>query len=185
MRPYDYTTDVSTKTCRTSEDILASDYLHRSNMASTKGRIVADLMMNHVLFDISDINKNKKYIRNVDGASYRCQAEVKDNVVTCKCKGVLAVPSPTIDGEPEQPVLKGEWWLVDSGCGHDLLASKKSKDLPITDMSHDTTTFCTANGITNSESVATSFVPEISQTVSSNLLESTPSALPIGRRCVE
>ena len=75
--------------------------------------------------------------------------------------------------------------MLDSGCGHDLIAEADvaSAAYP-TDRSGPATVFQTASGRDESRVHATICIDEIDEHVRAFVLPSTPAALSIGRRCL-
>ena len=76
-------------------------------------------------------------------------------------------------------------WLVDSGCGHDLISRKEveSSDLDCEDCP-DHVRFSTANGSTTARQVAPLFIDELGCNVSPYVLPSTPAVVSMGKRCM-
>ena len=76
-------------------------------------------------------------------------------------------------------------WLMDTGCGHDLIGRAKAKSLGVDIVKDDDEiVFQTANGSTTSD-VAKIVVDELDETGEPRVLDETPTVLSIGRRCMK
>ena len=94
-------------------------------------------------------------------------------------------PHPSSQAAAAKPEAKVDLWLVDTGCGHDLISEsdvlklkkwvKKAK-FPIT--------FITANGTTHADKVVELFVKEFGETIEPYLLKSSPAVVSVGFRCM-
>jgi hypothetical protein len=79
---------------------------------------------------------------------------------------------------------KGKW-LLDAGCGHDLISQKMAGNGPVRRLENDETiAFATANGRITTEIVAPMFCEELKDLVEPLVLPDTPAVLSIGRRCM-
>jgi hypothetical protein len=79
---------------------------------------------------------------------------------------------------------KGEW-LLDTGCGHDLISQKMVGNGPVRRLDNDEIiSFATANGRITTEIVAPMFCEELKDLVEPLVLPDTPAVLSIGRRCM-
>ena len=77
-------------------------------------------------------------------------------------------------------------WLMDTGCGHDLIGRAKAKSLGVDIIQgDDEIVFSTANGSTSTSDVAEIVVGELDETVKPHVLDETPTVLSIGRRCMK
>jgi len=77
-------------------------------------------------------------------------------------------------------------WLIDTGCGHDLVARSAIKQISAhIGRSPFPLTFVTANGSTKTGQDILMRLPELRQSVSPYVLESTPSVLSVGMRCMK
>ena len=76
-------------------------------------------------------------------------------------------------------------WLVDSGCGHDLISrgEVESSGLDCEDC-QDHVRFSTANGSATARQVAPLFIDELGCNVSPYVLPSTPAVVSMGKRCM-
>ena len=86
----------------------------------------------------------------------------------------------------EVPPDVAKWWLMDTGCGHDLVGQKAIKDYsrycrPV----KKSVTFNTAGGPSPTKQVISITVEELSQASEPCVLKSTPSVLSIGERCMD
>lgn len=76
-------------------------------------------------------------------------------------------------------------WLMDTGCGHDLLGRAKAKFLGVdTTPENDEIVFQSRNGITSTSHTAKCYVEELKETVQPFVLEETPPVLSIGCWCM-
>ncbi len=77
-------------------------------------------------------------------------------------------------------------WLIDTGCGHDLLSRKdmlalKAKPCQVTPL-----TFETAGGLVTTDLGASVWINEFEEAVKPHVLQKeTPSVLSVGARCME
>jgi hypothetical protein len=79
---------------------------------------------------------------------------------------------------------KGKW-LLDTGCGHDLVSQKMVGNGPMRKLDSDEViSFATANGRITTEIVAPMFCEELKDLVEPLVLPDTPAVLSIGRRCM-
>ena len=77
-------------------------------------------------------------------------------------------------------------WLMDTGCGHDLIGRAKAKSLGVEiEKDDDEIVFQTANGSTSTSDVAKIVVDELDETVEPHVLDETPTVLSVGRRCMK
>ena len=77
-------------------------------------------------------------------------------------------------------------WLMDTGCGHDLIGRAKAKSLGVDIVKDDDEiVFQTANGSTSTSDVAKIVVDELDETVEPHVLDETPTVLSIGKRCMK
>ena len=83
-------------------------------------------------------------------------------------------------------ISKRAKWLMDTGCGHDLIGRAKAKSLGF-DIAQgdDEIVFQTANGSTSTSDVAEIVVDKLDKTVKPHVLDETPAVLSIGRRCMK
>ena len=76
-------------------------------------------------------------------------------------------------------------WLMDTGCGHDLVGKHEVPSWMQSFPSQSPVLFNTANGLTNASEQVAFDVPSLNGKVQPYLLNSTPAVLSIGRRCAE
>ena len=77
-------------------------------------------------------------------------------------------------------------WLIDTGCGHDLISRKDLQSLAVKiTASLNPLTFNTANGQTVSTEAAHLYNKELKEELLPHVLSSTPPVLSVGRRCME
>ena len=75
-------------------------------------------------------------------------------------------------------------WMLDSGCGCDLVSAESIAKLRkfIKKSKHEKV-FATANGLTIADEEISMFIPELDETVTAMILESTLDVLSLGYRC--
>ena len=77
-------------------------------------------------------------------------------------------------------------WLVDTGCGYDLVSKREVVLMKrCVEKAKHTITFHTANGPTVTEDVANVYVKELDERITPYILNNTPPALTVGYRCME
>ena len=77
-------------------------------------------------------------------------------------------------------------WLMDTGCGHDLLSDAQAKKLGARlRPASEEVSLQTANGVTTPQHEAPLRIAELHEDVVPLILNSTPAVLSIGRRCME
>ena len=77
-------------------------------------------------------------------------------------------------------------WLMDTGCGYDLISRDHVSRFPTGDQASELDiSLDTANGSVPVEHEVSFRVPELAENVSAIVLQSTPPVLSIGRRCME
>ena len=74
-------------------------------------------------------------------------------------------------------------WLVDSGCGHDLLSRKEVADAELDQSPCEPARFNTAGGPTTATTVAPLYIEELRGNIQPYVLSSTPAVVSMGRRC--
>ena len=86
--------------------------------------------------------------------------------------------------QPE--ILKTQMkFIMDTGCGHDLVSQDKVTRNDLESFVGDKTMhFQTANGTTDSDIVARFSTNCFNEPVEAHILESAPSVLSVGRRCI-
>ena len=79
-----------------------------------------------------------------------------------------------------------ELWLVDTGCGSDLIDKYEIRNLKqFVTRAVKTITFVTANGRTTATDVARLFVEEFGEEIQPYILDSTPAVVSVGLRCMK
>ena len=79
----------------------------------------------------------------------------------------------------------GHQWIMDTGCGSDLISRAKVEDHKLRRSKAKTPVqFQTANGNTKGMEVVTMNIVEFDESVEPYVLPNTPSVLSIGRRCM-
>ena len=75
-------------------------------------------------------------------------------------------------------------WLVDSGCGHDLISKREVRESNLDQESCETPVgFNTANGSTVAHNVAPLYIDELDCNIAPYVLPSTPAVVSMGKRC--
>ena len=77
-------------------------------------------------------------------------------------------------------------WLMDTGCGHDLIDEKYIAGYPVeTLIAEHAPTFSTANGRITATMVSPMYSEILQETIRPYVLPETPPVLTIGKRCME
>ena len=85
-----------------------------------------------------------------------------------------------------KPVASVELWLVDTGCGHDLISKADIAKLKkFIRQAERPITFITANGQTYANEVVDVFLQEFGDKISPYILNNTPAVVSVGFRCME
>ena len=90
--------------------------------------------------------------------------------------------------QPAQAAGKAsvELWLVDTGCGSDLIDKYEVRNLKrFVTRAAKPITFVTANGRTSANDVARLFVEEFGEQIQPYILDSTPAVVSVGLRCAK
>ncbi len=112
------------------------------------------------------------------GVSIAAIAERRADVIHART--ALAAGIKTKDAE----LIKS--WLIDTGCGHDLVNRKDLKKIAAKLMlSLTPLTFNTANGKTKATQQAQLYCKELKEHLQPHVLESTPPVLSVGKRCMD
>ncbi len=83
-------------------------------------------------------------------------------------------------------VKKKMKFIMDTGCGYDLISQRKAQELGIpTSEGNDRMVFMTANGITETKEVANCTVDSFSEVAKPFVLEQTPAVFSVGMRCMK
>ncbi len=85
---------------------------------------------------------------------------------------------------PHKPWSPVKRWLVDTGCGNDLISKAHVGDLE-TKQSKRPMLFHTANGDISALKELPLYIPQIKEHISPYVLDKTPSVLSVGARCVD
>ena len=86
-----------------------------------------------------------------------------------------------------QPVIlrKKIKFLMDTGCGHDLISQKKIEKHNLeTLVTPEAISFQTANGVTDTDLVSNFQTESFKEPINAYVLDDTPSVLSIGKRCM-
>ena len=92
----------------------------------------------------------------------------------------LCMPAPEYVGQPVR-------FILDTGCGHDLISRQKVEAMSGV-ISHDDEggmSFMTANGVTQTQEVMNFRPRELSQDSKAYVLEERPAVLSVGKKCME
>ena len=86
-----------------------------------------------------------------------------------------------------QPVLlrKKIKFLMDTGCGHDLIAQKKIEKHNLeTLVTPEPISFQTGNGVTDTDLLSNFQTESFKEPINAYVLDDTPSVLSVGKRCM-
>ena len=76
-------------------------------------------------------------------------------------------------------------FILDSGSGHDLIATRKVERMGLTTYQDDAVNFHTANGVTVSTSKVDLDFDAFEETANVHVLQDTPSVISMGKRCMD
>ena len=77
-------------------------------------------------------------------------------------------------------------FIMDTGCGYDLISRRKAKELDLDVLEgDDRMVFLTANGITETREVAKYSVDSFQEEAKPFVLEQAPAVLSVGMRCMK
>jgi len=91
-----------------------------------------------------------------------------------------------LPGAAKRVVRTVSSWLVDTGCGHDLISKHEVSEcgFPL-QRARQELTFNTANGNTTATSVTNIPCEELDGFICPHVLDSTPAVISVGRRCMK
>ena len=173
--PYQYVY-VDEKKFKSSDHRELSAYQVQRSLIRAKilREVVDDIYKRHYFPVTKESSIMFEYDRNKD--------EIKESAVDWKKqhgmpKNVFAMSTC---------ISKRVKWLMDTGCGHDLIGRAKAKSLGVEiEKDDDEIVFQTANGSTSTSDVAKIVVDELDETVEPHVLDETPTVLSVGRRCMK
>ena len=109
-----------------------------------------------------------------------------DVLVRDQRRTIVHHPHPIVVAKGKRPTASIKYWLADTGCGYDLVATKHvAKFTGKTKQSDNPIMFNTANGNTYATTDILLRVEELDEDVEPYVLDSTPAVLSVGRRCVD
>ena len=134
-----------------------------------------DFGEHHVLGDIVEAGLvNSTYEGSTDGMFVE-----KDGIVTC----IQNNPQICLHAKPTRKYYV-KLWLVDTGCGHDLVSLKSVRELEnMFKTGGSEVVFATANGSTPAKGRVKLQVPGLDEIINRYILADTPAVLSVGRRC--
>ena len=97
-------------------------------------------------------------------------------------------PDGEANAQPAKAAGKAnvDLWLVDTGCGSDLIEKSEIRNLkPFVAHAAKTITFHTANGPTTATEIVRLFVEEFGEEIKPYILDSTPAVVSVGLRCMK
>ncbi len=159
-----------------------------------------DVQIQGVVTDLDEMEFN--FVDSRSAWVYESPDHVVDEVLTSRNpeKGLHAISAATVSGtsisaasvkiEPSRdehvPPLPTALWLMDTGCGHDLINDRMTGDFTVRTLKKSSRImFSTANGRIESHNVVPLYCSELAQLVHPYLLHDTPPVLSIGKRCME
>ena len=125
----------------------------------------------------------EEQLRKRESLSQACDAKIR-KAAAKRAKG----------GPAEKPMVMASakagssvnLWLIDTGCGHDLVSRHEIKTLKKwIKRAERPITFITANGNTDATEAIRMFVEEFGEDIEPYVLENTPAVLFVGFRCME
>ena len=103
----------------------------------------------------------------------------KDGIVTCLQNN----PQLCLHAKPDRRYYV-KLWLVDTGCGHDLVSLASVRELEnMFKTGGSEVVFATANGSTPAQGRVKLQVPGLDEIINPYILADTPAVLSVGRRC--
>ena len=143
-------------------------------------QVQRSLIRARILEEVDDVYR-KHYFPVIVFEYDRVEDEIKEAVTDWKKQHDL----PKKVFAMSTCISKRVKWLMDTGCGHDLIGRAKAKSLGVDIVKDDDEiVFQTANGSTSTSDVAKIVVDELDETVEPHVLDETPTVLSIGRRCM-
>ena len=95
----------------------------------------------------------------------------------------LKHPALQVGATPDSPIQQ---WLIDTGCGHDLVAIREVRALQaMFRKANIPIMFETPGGKTPGDQCLLLHVGELDETIEPYILASTPAVLSVGKRCLE
>ncbi len=127
------------------------------------------------------------FVDSRDSWTYNSPDDIGEEVSWGRVSTVAAVTSAaTIMTDESVADLPEGLWLMDTGCGHDLINDEMADGLPVKTLKKQSRlVFSTANGRIESRSVVPLLCKELNQLVHPYLLRETPLVLSVGKLCME
>ena len=175
QRPIDIEKRVLSQRGRARRDI-------ETRMAIGRGKVIAQIARGDMTVPNIEVRIHDGEwlvgIVNPEDVSY---IERDGNQMTPKHgQKTLCMPAPEYVGQPVR-------FILDTGCGHDLISRQKVEAMSGV-ISHDDEggmSFMTANGVTQTQEVMNFRPKELNQDSKAYVLEETPAVLSVGKKCME
>ena len=151
-------------------------YKRQVYVSCTDGRLHNEEEANPVL-------KNKDEMMRVVAMSGPSTYYLVPEATEIPCGFSDAKTSPASPSPRGEPVRQ---WMLDSGSGNDLIQESLARKMGATLRNHPSApSLQTANGVVRPEHQVALNIKELDETIELLVLQSTPSVLSLGRRCME
>ena len=135
----------------------------------------------------NDINGRKPEVKVMLGKDIYVEVKWKGNEVVANMvkKNKIKLMRKQTPCASADTSGKSVRFIMDTGCGHDLISQRKVKELDLeTFLDNDGMTFMTANGLTDSNEITMMEHESLGQ-CKLHVLNQTPAVLSIGSRCTK
>ena len=176
--------DVSQSSSKPVDAKTFKTYDHRRHLAySHKKALIRAEIMSEVANDIYRTHKMPMSKERTFTFEYdKEDDEITEGVVQWKRKHGQPISLFALSANQ----CKGVKWLMDTGCGHDLIGKSKAASLGVDIVQDkDEIVFQTANGTTSTSDSTKYYVNELKEAVQPFVLDETPTVLSIGRRSMK
>ena len=151
-----------------------------ARVAHAKGKMMELFSAEHIAKAWIQITQDEGIEVNVDLSDFNTSEVVRKDSVNYTIPGdTMFMAVERYDGPPIR-------FIMDTGCGHDLISREKVNAMGLTTKEGPkSVSFMTANGVTSTSEMVDINVDELPMMSEAHVLESTPSVFSIGKRCME
>ena len=151
-----------------------------ARVAHAKGKMMELFYAEHIAKAWVQITQDEGIEVNVDLSDFNTREVVRKDFVDYTIPGTtMFMAVERYDGPPIR-------FIMDTGCGHDLISREKVNAMGLTTKEGPkSVSFMTANGVTSTSEMVDINVDELPMRSEAHVLESTPSVFSIGKRCME
>ena len=151
-----------------------------ARVAHAKGKMMELFYAEHIAKAWIQITQDEGIEVNVDLSDFNTREVVRKDFVNYTIPGdTMFMAVERYDGPPIR-------FIMDTGCGHDLISREKVNAMGLTTKEGPkSVSFMTANGVTSTSEMVDINVDELPMRSEAHVLESTPSVFSIGKRCME